>query len=160
MDIWSKCPIPCPCPCPCPSPFIYLCSTSSVNLNMALRIFLSVMGVILYCRSQGRIRWRRKLKSLWHGRDGWDGWNQLKILCASPCKRDLSIDTSNVNDIETKAETFRYRSLGSKRNENVSVRLRNLYIETKTFRFSPNISISKQKRSYLVQMFLYWKQKH
>jgi hypothetical protein len=34
-----------------------------------------------------------------------------------------AVPTSNVNDIETKAETFRYRSLGSKRNENVSVRL-------------------------------------
>jgi hypothetical protein len=56
--------------------------------------------------------------------------------------------TSNVNDIKTKAETFRYRSLGSNRNENFLVRLKHFYIETKTFIFSSNVSISKQKRSY------------
>ncbi len=65
------------------------------------------------------------------------------------------LENSNVNNIIMKTETFQYQSLGSKWNENVAVCLRNVYTETKMFRFSPNVSISKQKHLDLVQNFLY-----
>ncbi len=55
---------------------------------------------------------------------------------------------SNVNYSEMKAKTFRYQSLGSKRNKNVLICSQTFLIESRSFRFDPEI-ISRQGRSFL-----------
>ncbi len=49
----------------------------------------------------------------------------------------LNIMSSNVNDIETKAQTFRYRNLLSERKQNVLIWSTYYWNESKTFRFGP-----------------------
>ncbi len=64
------------------------------------------------------------------------------------------LSTSNVNDIETKEQTFRYRSLLSERKQNVlfwSPYYRN---ESKTFWFGLEIVLGKVKHFFLVQKLI------
>jgi hypothetical protein len=78
----------------------------------------------------------------------------------------LIVFTSNANDVEMNAQTFRYFSLLSKQNKNVFFRLRSFYnktktffrlrcycIKTKTFYFVSDVSASKQKHFVLSQIF-------
>ncbi len=63
------------------------------------------------------------------------------------------IDSSNVNDIETKAQTLRYRSLLSERKQNVLIWSAYYRNESKTFWFGPKFFYCKQIVSVLAQMF-------
>ncbi len=71
----------------------------------------------------------------------------------------LLVNTSNVNDIKTKAETF-HQNKTVKICSNVSIlKQKHSYLvqmfwyQNKNIRFSPNVPISKQIHSDLVQMF-------
>ncbi len=65
------------------------------------------------------------------------------------------VRSSNVNDIEMKGQTFRYRSLLSEREQNVLVWFVNYRNERKTYWFGLKIVLGKVERFYLIQKLIY-----
>ncbi len=62
--------------------------------------------------------------------------------------------SNNVNDIETKGQTFRYRSLLSERKQNVMVWSANYWNESRTYWFGLKIVLGKVERFYLIQKLI------